>query len=592
MVMTYDGAWMAKNLTVARGTPPSDFLANCPVCDSRDNLHVGPAVYRNGRVKVHCKGCGALLPDVLAALNADGRNGTAPTITRTRRDKDEQPVVQPGDARRDPRGWLARKCRVSPEFLDDLPISFSGGWIKHQFGTLAVTKDRQAGTKKRRWTPKDTHDPPIWPLDEAMPEEAMFVEGETDCIALRGIGIENVYAITGGADHPPSREQWAELAELGLKRAVIAFDADKAGRDGSVKAVRDAADAGIEVTSTRPADYSPLTGRGKDWCDWIAAGGTLDTFPSPDADTSLVLNVKDILSAPPTQWRHVGYEAIGALHMLYGRPKSGKSTAEYARAAAYERGEPIFGQNVSGRTTTFFMTEEDPETVREKVERFNLRRAQFLTYTDAKTRGLSFAEALAFAAQQCRRLGHGRLVIDTLTTWAEVRDLNDSKEMADAINAIRSGARGLTKVLLYHANKKGGEYGEAILGATGIFASIDVGIEWERDDGRRNLRVTTRFKDAPDDIAVELVDDQFVVAGTPRIKRVKRKAADEVREDIYRRLLTGPVTVRAMVAEGIADGLGQFQVAKYCRELEDAGRATSKIADRKSREKAYKAVPR
>lgn len=583
---TYDGAWMASHLTVARGRPPKDFLANCPVCGSVDNLHVGPGSYRDGRVKVQCKGCSALLPDVLGALNADGKNGSGPSVRLTTSRDDERPVKQPADARRDPRGWLAAKTGASPAYLDALPVSFSGGWIRHEFPGLPVRKERQAGTKRRRWTPDGAHTPPIWPLSDAMPEEALFTEGETDCIALRFLlDADNVYAVTKGADTPPTTDQWRELARLGLRYAVIAFDADPPGRAGAAKAVEAALAAGIEVSSVTPPGYSTLTGAGKDWCEWIAAGGTADTFPLSSSDEP-VRSAKDMLAAPPTAWRHPGYEAVGGVHMLYGRPKTGKSTLEYARAAAFERKDPFLAIPATSRATTFFMTEEGDETIREKVDAFGMRRAQFLTYSDAKARGWGFAESLAYAVRKCHQQRHERLTIDTLATWAEVRDLNDSKEMLDAINAVRVATRGLTVTFIYHSRKSAGEHGDAILGASGIFAALDIATEIERDETRRNIRTDSRYRQVPDPIAVEFDGTTFSVVGAPKV-RFSNRSADDTKGIVLDRLREGLVTPTQMESEGVAS-LRRYQLAKYCRDLVKDGKAVSQRVPH-SKEVAYAA---
>ncbi len=576
----------AKALDAELRPGAEDFKALCIVHpEDTPSLHV--SIGSKGLVVKCLAGCPQqhVWQAFQARLNGS-TNGTGPKVRVTTSRDDEQPVAQDPDARRDPMGWLVTKTGVSPKFLNTLPISFEDGWIRHHFDGTPVTKDRQAGTKERRWTPSGTHTPPIWPLPSTMPEAAVFAEGETDCIALRGIGIPDVFAITGGAGHPPSVAQWAEMKALGLRSAAVALDADDAGRKGAEVAVANALAAGLEVTSITPPRYSTLTGAGKDWCDWVAAGGTRDTFPLGTADDP-AKTTRDMLKAPPTQWRHPGYETVAGVNMLYGRPKSGKSTLEYARASAFERGDIFLGIPVNVKASTFFLTEEGDETIREKVEMFGLRRAEFLTYADAKARGWTFPESLAFAMRKCHAKGHRRLTIDTLATWAEVKDLNDSKEMLDAINAVRVACQGVTVTFVYHSRKAAGDHGDAILGASGIFAALDIATEVERDDKRRNIKTDSRYRDVPDAVAVELDGSAFVVVGVPRVNKVKR-AADDSKDLVLARLRLGPVTVAQIVAEGVAD-LKEYQVAKYCRELVAAGKATSRIVDKQTKKKAYEA---
>ncbi len=478
MSVLYDLAWFEKTLGKARGRS-GDFLTECPVCSSRDNLHVGPKVYPDGRAKVQCKGCGALLPDVLGALNADGRNGTGPKVRRVSNPHDEeQPVVQAIAHRRDPKAWLAAKTGVTPEFLDALPVSFSGGWIRHRFDGLPVTKDRQAGTRKRRWAPKEAHCPPIWPLDAVMPDEALFTEGETDCIAVRFLlDADNVYAVTKGASGTPTPIEWKALRDRGLRHAVFAFDADAEGRAGTDRAIEDALAAGLDVSSVTPPTYDPLTGTGKDWTEWIAAGGTADSFPSLDRDDGFT-TYDDLRTSEhrAVAWIARGWIAHRALTLLAGPPKGGKSTLLSDLAAALGDGTPFLGQDVT-RTPVLVMTEEEDSTLWEKAEGA-LQHVTFLKQARETLAGRTFAQSLARAAAKCRRDGIRVLVIDTLAAWAGFEDENNASKVIPALNLVRAVAsQGVAVVLVHHTKKGGGAHGEGIRGSSALFAAPEIVIE-------------------------------------------------------------------------------------------------------------------
>jgi hypothetical protein len=516
---TYDGAWIAENLTVARGRPPLDFHTDCPVCGSRDNLHAGPEHYRDGRIKVQCKGCGATLRDVIAALEPGHTNGTGPRVVVRSHDT-EQPVVQPVEAKARPRAWLAAKCNVSTAFLGELPISFSRGWIKHRFDGLdGVTKDRQAGTDARKWTPKGTHHPSIWPLDAVMPEEAVFTEGESDAIALRGIGIENAYAITGGSANPPMTEEWAALAGRGLRTAIIAFDADKAGREGSDKAIAAAVAAGLDVSSTRPQGYDPLLGTGKDWCDWVEAGGTLDSFPDATSTDHLFLrpaDVEDLLANPPEMlidgWLHKA-----SILLIVGGPKDGKTSLAFGLLSACLRGSLFAGLSAKRMPGPVLVSEEGYVTLGEKVRRYDLDDYRLLT--KAQNSGLRFAEVVTKAARLAEREGRP-LLIDTLRAWGGIVNEGDASEVGRVLDTVRAAVipRGIACIVIHQTNR-GGTY----RGTTELLAQVETMVEVSRDgseeygDTARTCRIVSRFEGAADPIVLVREEGEYRNAGAPRI---------------------------------------------------------------------------
>jgi len=516
---TYDGAWIAENLTVARGRPPLDFHTDCPVCGSRDNLHAGPEHYRDGRIKVQCKGCGATLRDVIAALEPGHSNGTGPRVVVRSHDA-EQPVVQPVEAKARPRAWLAAKCNVSTEFLSEMPISFSRGWIRHRFDGLdGVTKDRQAGTDARRWTPEGAHHPPIWPLDAVMPEEAVFTEGETDAIALRGAGVSNAYAITGGAQNPPTTEEWAALAGRGLKMAIIAFDADAHGREGSDKAIDAALAAGLDVASTRPEGYDPLTGSGKDWCVWVEAGGTAETFPDATSTDNLFLQPAEVehLLANPPEMLVDGWFHKASILLFVGGPKDGKTSLAFGLLSACLRGSSFAGLSAKRIPGPVLVSEEGYVTLGEKVRRYDLDDYRLLT--KAQNSGLTFAEVVTKAARLAEREGRP-LLIDTLRAWGGIVNEGDASEVGRVLDTVRTAVipRGIACIVIHQTNRAG-----TYRGTTELLAQVETMVEVSRDgadefgDTARTCRIVSRFEGAADPIVLIREEGTYLNAGAPRI---------------------------------------------------------------------------
>ncbi len=481
--------------------PPSedDDYFYCPVCGGH-RLHVSaPDGDPEGNALLHCFSSECAYRDIILTIDPDATNGTGPKTQSSVPHKDAKPVVQPADARDDPKAWLAKKTGTTPEFLDTLPISFSGGYIRYRFKGLAVVNYRQAGTKVRGWTPPDTHDPPLWPLFAKMGATGTFTEGQTDCIALRRLGMKNVYAITGGASSPPSAEQFRDMKKRGLRHAVIAFDADDSGRKGAEKAMTNVLAAGLGVSVVFPTDYDSLSGKGKDWCEWVAAGGTLETFPSPDTSAGL-LTITDLAELMPTEYDWIVDPIIfpTGMTVIAGLPKSGKSTFVVGLSADLGRGlmplpptpsDPRIDAHVAP-VKLIWLSEEPGPPIMDKHRGFGLREdTVYYTATLMAERGQTPTDVLLMARAQAKRwVSEGSRVliaVDSFEVWAGLKDENDAPEVTRAVQHLRGvlATTGAAVIVIHHLRKGGGERGEALRGSGALAGAFDLVIEYGETTG-------------------------------------------------------------------------------------------------------------
>jgi DNA primase len=117
----------------------------------------------------------------------------------------------------------------------------------------------------------------LFGLDLARPHatkegRVMVVEGYTDVLALHQAGFRNSVASMGTA---LTEEQLAELARLG-REVVLAFDADRSGREAMLRAQRAATGRGVVLKVVRLPDD-------KDPCDLLAEAGP-DSFKTRAGD--------------------------------------------------------------------------------------------------------------------------------------------------------------------------------------------------------------------------------------------------------------------------------------------------------------------
>ena len=472
----------------------------CPCCGGSDPLHV---TERNERALVKCFSCGAGYAEVVVALEAEPGAEVAPIrINLIRRTTQAAPKLAPADAKADPLGWYAAYCGVAREFLDGLPLSATDdGWIAHGYGDLAVVKLRQAGTSERRWSPPESHNPAIWPLDDSMPKEIVLTEGESDCIALRGVGYPMAYS-SGSASGVPSVSDFRSVAKRGVAMVFVAFDADEAGQRGAEKAMEHAMAAGLSAARIVPPDYDSLTGRGKDWREWVSTRDDDESLPESNIG-QVIKSVARIRDETPSTvpWAAYPVAYFGGVSVLAGPPKGGKSTLLGHLARCAETGEQFLGEyDVERATPVLLMTEEHGIPVVMKTDAFGLTAAEVVQRGDAVRAGWGLADALAAAARWTTDNPRGVIVIDTLAVWAGIENENDAGETTAAMETIRHALadRGAAVVLVHHTRKGGGIAGEATRGSGAIAASCDVQAELtyydasDATDPRRWLTVRGR----------------------------------------------------------------------------------------------------
>jgi len=153
----------------------------------------------------------------------------------------------PNGRNADPLDWVAGYCGVPPEFVRSLPLAAEGTHVAFRFGGLEVRKLRPVGAKSFFWIPSGGATPPLWPLPgPTLPDCIYLVEGETDCIVALYVGL-NAYAMTHGAKGTLTAEQASALNARGVERAVVVFDVDRDGKEGSTRLAEVLRQAGVEA---------------------------------------------------------------------------------------------------------------------------------------------------------------------------------------------------------------------------------------------------------------------------------------------------------------------------------------------------------
>lgn len=353
-------------------------------------------------------------------------------------------------------------------------------------------------------------------------DAALLCEGESDALAalgaLRGSPLPDmrdlaVYAIPGAM---PADRTVAELAGAGVRQVWVALDADEAGRAhrdrlaplllaGGIRPFLVELPDGKDLADVLAAIPSPDRG------EWLA-NALLDAEAAAEAERShsgvadeaaiRFLSPDELRASAPAEppWRWHGYLAAGAVTVLAGRPKSGKSTLALAVAHALAARAPAFLGHAIDGCRVVYVSEEGASTLAHKVPDAELRIATRETAWPRPT----WPALLNAAAAEAERVAAKVVVLDTFAFWAGLPPdaEKDAGAMQRAMEPLVALARsGLAVLLVHHARKGGGEDGDAVRGSNALAGAADIVLELDRVDSdsprQRRLLALSRYPQTP-----------------------------------------------------------------------------------------------
>lgn len=337
---------------------------------------------------------------------------------------------------------------------------------------------------------------------------------------------------------PSYREVKADELLAALQTAVdSSVSANNAGRYARIVAEKAALRRILYATEAiRKAAYDgeeadDLLGRVRALVDREAAAratSSKDSFPW-ETDTTMES------SKTTLEWVLRGFLAKGAVSLLVGQPKAGKSWWVYALLAAMERGDEEFvGYPLHGRRAVV-LSEEAPGTILGKRRRFggSDAGAAFLTRTAAfPPRPLRVV--IDEAMRKAREIGAETIVVDTWAIWAHLppdaeKDAGATQKALEPL--LAAAGQGFAVLVVHHMKKADGEDGTSVRGSSALLGTIDILIELRRfgegdegggdgKSGKRALKTMGRFEECPEEVIVELQGDRFINRGTAKSARV------------------------------------------------------------------------
>jgi hypothetical protein len=228
--------------------------------------------------------------------------------------------------------------------------------------------------------------------------------------------------------------------------------------------------------------------------------------------------LRDVPPEPEFDWD--GYLVPGAITLVAGRPKVGKTTWLFALLETLLAGLPFLDRTTRKRGV-LLLSEEREGTLKEKESRFNLEGRVHLLMRHEKG-DAAWSQVIEHAVAHCEEHELGVLVVDTWDKWTGLKgdDENKTGAILGALEPLMLAAsRGLAVLVVAHQRKSQGEHGDAVKGSNALTGGVDVVVEFERagaglPSNVRVLRAISRYASTPEDLVCELVDDVYRPLGS------------------------------------------------------------------------------
>lgn len=217
------------------------------------------------------------------------------------------------------------------------------------------------------------------------------------------------------------------------------------------------------------------------------------------------------------EWLLEDYLRPGALALLAGKPKEGKTTFAYELAWNSAQGQPFLGRTTKGGGVLILALEEHPRDVRLRLQALGATTPPNLYvhcgFLDPSPTTLGAIKQFIGANQITL------VLVDTLAAFWRIEDENDAAALTKAVKPLLALAResGACVLLIHHARKAEGSYGDEIRGSGALFALVDIALILKRHEvhTQRILHGVSRYPETPAELVIELRETGYVALGDP-----------------------------------------------------------------------------
>ncbi len=216
-------------------------------------------------------------------------------------------------------------------------------------------------------------------------------------------------------------------------------------------------------------------------------------------------------------WVWEDFLAAGGLAALVAKPKVGKTTNAYELAVKVAQGLPYLGRATRRGPVLIVAMEEHRREVKQRLRNLGADQLEEIHVHVGPLEHSpdTFHKLTQYIGQ------HGILLVifDTLNTFWSVQEENDAVGVTHAIKPILTLAResGAAVLLIHHARKSGGEFGDEIRGSGALFSLLDVALILKRHEVETQRKLTTisRYPETPGELIIELREHGHEALGDP-----------------------------------------------------------------------------
>lgn len=250
-----------------------------------------------------------------------------------------------------------------------------------------------------------------------------------------------------------------------------------------------------------------------------------------------LLTPGELKRIPPLSWLVRGVFPDSGLGAIYGPPGSGKSFLVLHLLGAIAEGREWFSHAVTPAPCVYCALEGEAG-VSQRVQAYMLKHGSLdslrVIIAPFDMREPGHRHALANTIREAG-MDAGVVVVDTLNRAAPGLDENDSRDMGQVIDAMKSLQRELGGLVLavHHSGK---DATRGLRGHSSLLAALDVVVEVSRQEERREWRLV-KSKDGEDGKAhpfnldvVELGEDAEGWPVTSCVVKPEEAAAESVRK--------------------------------------------------------------
>lgn len=225
--------------------------------------------------------------------------------------------------------------------------------------------------------------------------------------------------------------------------------------------------------------------------------------------------------AEQPDWLLPGYIARGAITLLTGLWKAGKSTMLAHLLRDLHHGGGLVDVPTDG--AVLIVSEEPPGVWARRRDDLRLDPERVLIVqrpTFARTDAIGWRRLIEGLKDEIAARDVALVVIDTLPSVWPVANENDASESLEALGPLRDLSNaGAAVLIVMHPRKGGGGEATATRGSGALPGFVDVIVELRRHnaddahDRRRLLTAYGRFEDIPPETVIELTDAGYVIVG-------------------------------------------------------------------------------